>query len=143
MANIENMKLTLALLERLKAQKKPFTLEVWKVFPDNLGLHNRIRVFGSASPGPECGFAACVGGWMMSDPDHQELGVRQTSYGEPLYGQAAGYRAMASFWGVPVDQAEHIGNVDRHPVEQDPTIDDAVGRLRELITLHSPQHETA
>jgi hypothetical protein len=132
-ANLENIRLTYDMLQQAACEKRPFTLHVWKSPMRFVGL-DRIIVHGDHSH--SCGFAACVGGLMMTDPMHNARGLVESSDHDiesmPLFEGHRGGLALARFWGVTVPEAESVYASNSYP-NRNPTIEEAAGRLHGLI----------
>jgi hypothetical protein len=130
MANLENIQLSIDLLERVQAEGRPFDLADWEE-----PLSEPVEIITLEGVKHTCAMVCCVGGWMMHDPQHRALGFRNFM-GEPAFGGASGFDALTHFWEVSFNEVEHIAS--RHNYcGTDPTIANVLQRLKDLHKLYS------
>jgi hypothetical protein len=144
MANLEHMTLSYLLLKQAKVEERPFTLHCWELPSGSWEYDYPIEIHGNKSH--PCGYAACLGGLMMNDPAHNDLGFiagpGKNNRRQPVYKDQKGALAIATFWDIDPEIVHDICYVGRYETK-DPTFDDVLQRLSRHIDLQAERSTTS
>jgi hypothetical protein len=136
MANIDNLKLSIALMERMQKEQRPFSMEYFVyTSPRSLAVYD----FVDGNLDHPCGLVCCVGGFMMYDPEHNARGFTEDSNDTgPAFKHHTDIDAISVFWDVSFADAKYITWSASYSIKE-PTYAEVIGRMKDLLA----KYETA